>query len=70
MIVTEDYKVRADGTRLVRTYSSTGKMISRDGVLYEEAIDPEQLKRIYTETDIDIDLSDEEALAALKEVLE
>lgn len=64
MIVTEFYKTRADGVRLVRTYSDAGKMIERDGVVYEEAIDPEDSGRVYTETEytIDRELSAEEAL--------
>lgn len=51
MIVTELYLERPDGTRLVRTYSSEGKYITRDGEIYEEAIDPEELGRVYEETD-------------------
>ena len=50
-IKTEFYKVREDGVRLVRTWSDTGHYIERDGVLYGEAVDPEQLGRVYTETD-------------------
>lgn len=64
MIVTEFYRTREDGVRLVRTYSDAGKMIERDGVVYEEAIDPEDSGRVYTETEytIDRELSAEEAL--------
>ncbi len=51
MIVTEFYRTREDGVRLVRTYSDAGKMIERDGVVYEEAIDPEDSGRVYAETD-------------------
>ena len=36
---------------LYRTYSSEGKFIERDGVQYEEAIDPEDSDRTYVETD-------------------
>ena len=36
---------------LNRTYSNIGMMIERDGVRYEEAIDPAELNRQYTETD-------------------
>lgn len=35
----------------VRTWSDLGLMIERDGVLYEEAIDPIDSGRTYTETD-------------------
>ena len=54
MIVTEFYKTRADGVRLVRTYSDTGKLIERDGVVYEEAIDPEDSGRVYAESDVEV----------------
>lgn len=50
-IVTEFYKTREDGVRLVRTYSDSGYTIERDGIEYGEAIDPEELGRVYTETD-------------------
>ena len=69
MIVREFYRTREDGVRLVRTYSDAGKMIERDGVLYEEAIDPEDSGRVYTESDMDMEISAEDALAELTEVL-
>ena len=50
-IITEHYKTRADGVALNRTYSDKGMMIERDGVRYDEAIDPAELNRQYTETD-------------------
>lgn len=40
-----------DGTNLIKTYSDIRHYIERDGVKYEEAIDPEKLGRKYTETD-------------------
>lgn len=49
-IKTKFYTTRADGVRLVRTYSDAGMMIERDGVRYEEAIDPEGYGRVYIET--------------------
>ena len=55
MIVTEIYKTRADGVVLNRTYSDAGYQIERDGVLYDEAIDPAQMNRIYTETTIPVE---------------
>lgn len=58
MIVTEFYTTREDGVRLVRTYSDAGKMIERDGVVYEEAIDPEETGRVYTETDTAVEHGD------------
>ena len=51
MIVTEYYKTREDGVVLNRTYSDKGMMIERDGARYDEAIDPAELNRQYTETD-------------------
>ena len=55
MVITEYYKIRADGVVLNRTYSDKGMMIERDGVRYDEAIDPAELNRQYTETDETID---------------
>lgn len=52
MIVTEYYMTRTDGVVLNRTYSDSGYCIERDGCIYEEAIDPAELNRVYTETDI------------------
>lgn len=67
MIITEYYKTREDGVVLNRTYSDKGMMIERDGVRYDEAIDPAELNRQYTETDEpigdDADLNE----AAMKE---
>lgn len=40
-----------NGVEYIRTWSDIGMMIERDGVLYEEAIDPSDLNRQYTETD-------------------
>ena len=54
-IVTEFYREREDGVRLVRTYSDINHYIERDGVIYSEAIDPEELGRQYTETDTPIE---------------
>lgn len=69
MIVTEFYKTREDGVRLVRTYSDIGRLLERDGVVYEEAIDPEDSGRVYVESDMDMEISAEAALAELTEVL-
>ena len=55
MIVTEYYKTRSDGVVLNRTYSDKGMMIEREGVRYDEAIDPAELNRQYTETDEPVD---------------
>ena len=54
MIVSEYFMTRTDGVVLNRTYSDAGFYIERDGVRYEEAIDPAELNRTYTETDEEI----------------
>lgn len=53
MIVTEYFTTRKDGVVLIRTYSDAGFYIRQDGTgeKYAEAIDPEDAKRTYTETD-------------------
>lgn len=50
-----------DGT-LIKTTSDAGMMIRQDetGILYAEAIDPVNVGRTYTETDIPVDASDDE----------
>lgn len=64
MIQTETITI---GTRkLTRTYSDAGMKIERDGIRYDEAVDPLNSGRSYTETDepVDADMgfSAEEAL--------
>lgn len=61
MIVTEYFKTRSDGVILNRTYSDAGMKIEREGVRYDEAIDPAELKRMYTETDEPVDGTGDEA---------
>lgn len=55
-IITEFFRTRDDGVVLNRTYSDLGYKIERDGILYDEAIDPAELNRQYTETDIPIEV--------------
>lgn len=43
-----------DEKAYVRTWSDKGMMIERDGAIYEEAIDPAELGRTYTETEQEI----------------
>ena len=51
MIINEMY-VADDGRELVRTYSDANKRIRRnDGKIYNDAIDPQNSGRTYTETD-------------------
>lgn len=54
MLVTEELVINGD--KFVKNYSDRGLFIERDGVQYEEAVDPIEYKdtRIYTETDIPI----------------
>lgn len=63
-IITEYYKTREDGVVLNRTYSDKGMMIEREGIRYEEAIDPAELNRQYTETDEPIEGGPTEATEA------
>ena len=53
MIKTEN--LTFGGIQCVRTYSDTGCYIERNGQRYEEAIDPADTGRMYTETDIPIE---------------
>lgn len=65
MIVTENYSLRADGVQLVRTYSDKGRKVMRDGVAYDEAIDPSDSGRVYTESGEPTELTADEALDIL-----
>lgn len=49
MIVTE--RLIINGRAFIRTYSDSGYMVERDGVMYSDAIDPAEMGRTYTETD-------------------
>ena len=51
MLITEELVINGD--KFVKNYSDKGLFIERDGVMYEEAVDPIEYKdsRIYTETD-------------------
>ena len=49
MIKTE--RITVDGRELVRTYSDAGCYVVRNGITYEEAIDPVDARRTYTEGD-------------------
>lgn len=59
-IITDFFRTRADGVVLNRTYSDLGYKIERDGILYDEAIDPAELNRQYTETNIPIETEEDE----------
>ena len=53
MIKTENITINDHA--FVRTYSDIGMKIERDGVQYDDAIDPASFGRTYTETDIPIE---------------
>ena len=57
MIITEYYSTRADGARLIRTYSDKNLYIQKVGTneVYSEAIDLESKGYIYEETDKEIE---------------
>ena len=48
------------GDNLIRTYSDLNVKIERDGVLYDEAIDPTDSGRHYVETNEAIEIYDEQ----------
>ena len=57
MIKTE--MIMADNRQLRRTWSDAGFMIERDGEMYSEAVDPAEFDRVYTETDILIEVMED-----------
>lgn len=72
MIKTET--VIIDNREFVRTYSDEGKYVVREGISYEEAYDPAEFNRTYTEGDIivhngevfdDMELSDDQIASIL-----
>lgn len=71
MIVTESF-TNFDGRTLVRTYSDEGRYVIRDGQQFEEAVDPPDTGRTYTEGDLipQSDISAEEALDIITGVVE
>ena len=69
MIVTEDLTI--NGRSFMKTYSDSGYMVERDGVLYSEAIDPIDSGRTYTESDTPLETDEataEDYQAALNEM--
>ena len=57
MIKTE--MIIVDERQLRRTWSDAGFMIERDGEMYSEAVDPAEFDRVYTETDILIEVMED-----------
>ena len=58
MIKTE--MIMADNRQLRRTWSDAGFMIERDGAMYSEAVDPAEFDRVYTETDVLIEVMEDD----------
>jgi nuclear transport factor 2 (NTF2) superfamily protein len=62
MIIKEFYRTRKDGVNLYRTYSNENWKIHKINTdeIYDEAIDVENAPYIYEETDIPIEVEEEE----------
>ena len=58
MIKTE--LITIDNRQLRRTWSDAGFMIERDGAVYSEAVDPVEFDRVYIETDILIEVMEDD----------
>ena len=58
MIKTE--LITVDERQLRKTWSDAGFMIERDGAMYSEAVDPVEFGRVYTETDILIEVVEDD----------
>lgn len=63
MIKTEVYSL--GGMSITRTWSDDGRYVVRDGIAYEEANDPTELGRTYTEGEYFEEPDPEEALSIL-----
>lgn len=57
MIITENLTIK--GREFVKTYSDSGYKVEREGVRYDEAIDPAEYDRQYIETDEPIEKEEE-----------
>ena len=57
MIKTE--MIMIDNRQLRRTWSDAGFIIERDGEMYSEAVDPAEFDRVYTETDILVEVMED-----------
>ena len=55
MVIYDNYTTES-GVERVKAYSDQNMMIERDGTLYSEADDFAYQQRVYTETDIPIDI--------------
>ena len=55
MVIYDNYTTES-GVERVKAYSNQNVMIERDGALYSEADDFAYQQRVYTETDVPIDV--------------
>ena len=64
-IVTELFEI--NGRSFTRTYSDAGRYVVRDGIEYDEANDPTEFGRTYTEGDLipDVEIDAEELVNIL-----
>lgn len=58
MLITETISI--NNKRYLHNYSDAGFKISRDNVLYDDALDPVDSGRTYTETDVPVPVDDGE----------
>ena len=61
--------ITINGKQFIRTYSDSGYMVERDGVQYDEAIDPIETDRTYTETDVKSESSDNDDYSEAGKIL-
>lgn len=62
--------ITEDGNQYMRTYSDVGRHVVRDGIEYDEAIDPVDSGREYTEgTPIEVDDGEESEAERIVDVL-
>ena len=56
MIIIEEFTLPDDDRILTKTYSDEGYMIIQDetGIMYAEAVDPKDMNRTYTESNVKI----------------
>ena len=67
MIITEQLTI--NDRPFTKNYSDSGYYIERDGVRYSEAIDPSELGRTYTETNVPIETEADLTVADALELL-
>lgn len=68
MIITETITI--NDTEYLHTYSDLGYKVERDGIQYDDAIDPMDSGRTYTEVVVeDEDISNEDFMKLIEEAL-